>query len=206
MTDKLQPEAEIRAAFDAGKLETAASLTLQLYRHQLFSFIGSRLRNWSDTEEAFSIFAEDFWVGLPQFKWRCSMRTWCYTLAHHAAVRHATAPHQRPARNLRLSCPGIVSELVQDMRSATHPYQQTDVKDQFRALRDQLDDEDQVLLVLHLDRNLTFREIAITLLGDADSDDALVAREEVRLRKAFSRLRVECRRLAEAHGLLPSRS
>ncbi|MEY4577238.1 MAG: hypothetical protein RL701_1941 [Pseudomonadota bacterium] len=203
MSDHANDESEIRAAFAAGKLELAASGALRLYRHEILSFIGSRLHNRADAEETLSIFAENLWTGLPNFQWRCTLRTWCYTLAHNAVRRFATSAQRRPARNLRLSCPGVLSELVEQMRSATYPYQRTDVKDRFRALREQLDEEDQMLLVLRVDRNLSFREIALTCLGDVDSDDAVIAREEARLRKAFTRLRPELRRLAEAEGLLP---
>lgn len=205
MSDKSSREQAIHEIFDRGDIEAAATASLQLYRQEIFSFLHSRLRSASDAEEVFSMFGEDLIVGIPKFQWRCSLRSWCYTLAHHAATRYATAPQRHPARNLRLSSPGVATDLVDEKRSVTHAYQRTEVKDQFRELRKRLDDEGQLLLALHVDRGMSFREVAITLLGDADSDDAVLAREEARLRKAYSRLRSEFRRLAESEGLIPRR-
>ena len=205
MSDKTSREQAIRATIDQGDLEAAATSGLQLYRQEIFSFIHSRLRSSSDAEEVFAMFAEDLIVGLPKFQWRCSLRSWCYTLAHHAVIRYSSASHRRAARNLRLSSPGALSQVAEQARSLTKPYLRTEVKDQFRALRSQLDDADQLLLSLHVDRELNFREIAITLAGDADLDEPTLAREEVRLRKRYSRLRVQFRKLAEQSGLLPAK-
>jgi RNA polymerase sigma-70 factor (ECF subfamily) len=198
-------ERNIREAFDAGNLQAAASATLQAYSTEIFNFLAARLRSPSDAEEVFSMFAEDLWSGLPKFGWRCSMRTWAYTLARHAATRYAIAPQQRAANNVPLSWPGVVSELVASIRRTTHVYQQTDSKNRFRALRDQLDSEDQVLLMLRVDRNMAWRDLAITINGDPDMDEELLTREAARLRKSFERVKAELKRLAQEHGLLDTR-
>jgi RNA polymerase sigma-70 factor (ECF subfamily) len=195
-------EHDIRAAFDAGHLEAAASATLKAYGTEILSFLSARMRVPSDTQEVFSMFAEDMWVGLPQFAWRCSMRTWAYTLARNAATRYAITPHRRQANNVRLTCPGVLSELVERIHSTTPGYQKTAVKDRFRALREQLDPEDQTLLVLRIDRGLAWRDLAIAMSGDVNGDDESLGREAARLRKAFERVKAELRRRAEREGLL----
>jgi RNA polymerase sigma-70 factor (ECF subfamily) len=204
MSEQLPSEAEqrIRAAFDAGNLEASATAAVEAYGDQILSFIASRLNNERDAQEAFSMFAEDLWIGLPKFGWRCSMRTWCYALARNAATRYAKAPARRGARNVPLSRPGVLSNMVETIRSATRGYQQTAVKDRFRALREQLDPEDQMLLVLRVDRELSWQDLAMTMSGDVDMSEELKARESTRLRKAFERLKVQLRRLAERDGLL----
>ncbi|MET0390527.1 MAG: hypothetical protein ABW321_31435 [Polyangiales bacterium] len=203
MSDKSSREQAIHEIFDRGDIEAAATASLQLYRQEIFSFLHSRLRSASDAEEVFSMFGEDLIVGIPKFQWRCSLRSWCYTLAHHAVIRYSTSPHRKAGRNIRLSSPGVATDLIEQNRSMTKPYLRTEVKDKFRALRSELDDADQLLLNLHVDRGLSFREIGITLAGDANLDDTTLAREEVRLRKQYSRLRVQFRKLAEQNGLLP---
>lgn len=197
------PEQAIREAFDAGSLERAASAILSAYGHQILSFIASRLHSQSDAQEAFSVFAEDLWVGLPGFSWRCSARTWSYTLARNAAVRYASAPQRRRERNVPLSCPGSLSALVARFHSTTPHYQRTDIKAQFRSLRERLDPDDQMLLVLRVDRNLPWRDLALAMTGDVELDEATIARESARLRKAFERVKLELRRLAQEAGLLP---
>jgi len=113
------------------------------------------------------------------------------------------SPHRIGARNLSLSQLDGVSAVVQRLRSATDACQRTEVKDRFRLLREQLDDEDQTLLILHVDRGLSFRDLAIAMSGDTSLDAPAIDREAARLRKAFERLKGELRRLAKRDGLLP---
>lgn len=195
-------EQNVRVAFDRGDFEAAATLALERYGDEILSFLAVRLRSPSDAHEAFSSFAEDFWVGLPQFAWRSSLRTWAYMVARNAAARYVAAPDRRPARNLTLSAPGRISQIVEHARSATQLHQQTAVKDRMRALRERLDPDDQVLLVLRVDRGMAWRDLAITFSGDADLDEAALEREASRLRKAFERVKSELKQMARSEGLL----
>jgi len=204
--EQAEVEQAVRRACEQQDFETAATLTLETYTNEILSFLGARLRSQSDAQEAFSMFAEDLWSGLPKFGWRCSMRTWAYTLARNAANRYAVSPQNRAERNLTLSQPGRLSALVERVRSATHAYQRTEVKDRFRALRERLDADDQLLLILRIDRNMGWRDIAIASSGNADLDDDAIGRESARLRKSFERVKAELKRMAEEEGLLGSRS
>ena len=195
-------EQRIRTAFDAGDLQTAASAALRAYSAEIFNFLAARLRARSDAEDVYSMFAEDLWNGLPSFAWRCSMRTWMFTLARNAAARYASAPQRRMANNVRLSCPGVISELVEHIRCTTEVHQRTDAKDRFRALREKLDSEDQLLLVLRVDRNLAWRDLAMAMRGDTDLDEETLSREAARLRKAFERIKATLKRLVKEEGLL----
>jgi RNA polymerase sigma-70 factor (ECF subfamily) len=195
-------EQSVREAFDAGKFELAASLALEAYGAEILRFLMVRVRGWGDAQDVFSLFAEDLWVGLPKFSWRCRMRTWAYALARNAANRYATSPQQRFARKLKLSCPDALAQHVEQIQSTTRKYRQTAVKDRFRALREQLDSDDQLLLVLRIDRGLSWRDLAITVAGDPDLNDDALLREAARLRKAFERVKAEIKRLAQREGLL----
>lgn len=193
----------IRAAFDAGQMETAARVALETYGDEIASFLSARLRDSSDAGEVFSMFAEDLWTGFASFEWRCSVRTWFYTLARNAASRYAASPYARASRNLPLSQADSVSAVIERLRTATNVYQQTTVKDRFKLLREQLDLEDQTLLILRVDRGLSFRELAITMSGDLSLDEAALTKEAARLRKAFERIKTVLRELADKQGLLP---
>src|SRR5215472_11237357 len=96
-------EAEIKAACGVGDHERGVTLLLQMYAEELLSFLIARLGNRSHGEEAFSVLAEDLWVGLPKFEFRSSVRTWAYMIARHVAARYARAPARRRNRNLTLS-------------------------------------------------------------------------------------------------------
>lgn len=195
-------EPAIRTACEAKAFDRAAQLALEAYGKEILSFLYSRVRNPSNAQDAFSTFAEDIWTGLPGFGFRCSVRTWMYTVARNAAARVMASPEQRAARNLTLSNVSQISALVERLRTETDVFQRTDVKDRFAKLREQLSADDQMLLILRVDRGLSFRDLALAMNGDSELDDAAVVREAARLRKAFERVKVELRVLAERAGLL----
>lgn len=203
MSDRDRDEDDaIRRAFDAGDLELAATRALEVHGSEILSFLVARLRNMSEGQEAFSMFAEDLWRGLPTFGWRCSIRTWAYALARNAANRHVAVAQRRPERNLALSQHQSISQAVDRVRSATQIHQRSDVKDRVRALREQLEPDDQMLLLLRVDRDLSWRDTAIAMSGELDLDDAAIEREAAKLRKRFERVKTDLRRMAEEAGLL----
>jgi RNA polymerase sigma-70 factor (ECF subfamily) len=149
---------------------------------------------------------EDLWLGLPAFAWRSSARTWAYILARNAASRQARAPHRRQARNLTFERHVPISQLVADVRARTVAHRRTETKDRFRALRDRLEPEDQMLLILRVDRELSWQDLSHVMLGDDPSvTPQALAREASRLRKRFERIKTELRRMAVEEGLLEDR-
>jgi RNA polymerase sigma-70 factor (ECF subfamily) len=161
------------------------------------------MRARSDAEEAFSIFAEHLWKGLSKFEFRCSLRGWLYTLARNAANRYVSAPHHRRERHHTSPGDASVSAVIEQARSATEIHRRTSVKEKIRALRERLPLEDQTLLILHVDRGLPWRELAMIMHEDGESlDEAALTRESARLRKRFERVRDALREFAIEEGLL----
>lgn len=196
-------EQAVKDACSAQDFALATARAFEAYGPEILSFLIARLRSESDAEEAFSMFAEDLWKAMPAFAFRCSARGYLYTLARNAANRYALSPHKRAARNLPLSAHASVSALLDRSRSATQAHQRTDVKDRIRALRDQLDEDDQLLLILHIDRNLPWREVAMVMHEQGPQLEAeLLERECARLRKRFERVKGELKALAQKEGLL----
>ena len=196
-------EEVVRSAVRANELEVAATRALEAYGKEILSFLVARLRSRSDGEEAFSMFAEDFWNGLPGFGFRCSVRGWMYTVARNAANRHASSPQLRPARNLTISGKESLSQMIDRVRSATAVHLRTDVKAKVRALRERLDPEDQTLLILHVDRGLSWRELAMVMHEDGERlEGKALDREMARLRKRFERVKAELKELATKEGLI----
>jgi len=207
LSERAMREAGIRAACEAGDAESAVTLLLEMYADELLTFLIARLGDRSHAEEAFSMLAEDLWLGLPRFEFRSSVRTWSYTVARHAAARYARAPALRKERNLTLSKNVRLSQLVDSLRSRTEVYRRSEVKNEVRALRDQLEPDDQMLLILRVDRQMAWRDLAWVMSGSDDPsqpdlDDTTLAREAARLRKRFERVKGELRRLAKEAGLL----
>ena len=200
----------MRALCSEGEQTAATTLALQAYGQEIMSFMISRLGSESAADEAFSLFAEDLWAGLSAFRWQSSLRTWAYRLARHAGARHVRQPARRPERNLALSKIDAVSKVIEHVRTQTRQHMRTQVKSRMRELRAQLPQDDQTLLILHVDRELPFREVALILFFDDAQDLEAVgtqelARAEARLRKRYKSARARLRSLAEADGLIPAR-
>jgi RNA polymerase sigma-70 factor (ECF subfamily) len=197
-------EASIQAACARADFHAAASTALRAYGPEVLAFLQARLGSESSGEEVFSMFAEDAWRGLPAFAFRCTVRAWLYTVARNAANRFACAPHNRPDNNLSISERASLSKLIAHARSATEPHQLTDVKERMRSLRERLDIDDQTLLILHVDRGLSWRELALVMHDGGDRlEDEKLTREAARLRKRFERVKAELRAMAVEAGLLP---
>ncbi len=197
------PEQRVLAACQDQRFELATEHALHAYGGELYGFLQARLHASADADEVFSMVTEDLWRGLQGFAWRCSLRTWLYTLARSAISRYALAPQTRVRRH---ETPTQLEALVARTRSATNVYQQTAVKDRFRLLREQLDDDDQTLLILRVDRNLAWRDLAVAFSDDSELDEAALDREAARLRKAFERVKRTLREMARREGLLESDS
>lgn len=192
-------EQEIRRHHDAGDANAAVAAAIQAYGDEIYSFLAARLRNDAVASDVFSQAVEDLLRSGPAFQWRCSMRTWFYRLARSATVRYQRSPMNRADRREALS---HVSELVDRVRSRTQLHLRTEVKDTVRKLREQLDEDEQQLLLLRVDRGLEWSEIAEIV--DDDDDPEAIKRASARLRQQFQKLKTKLRELAVAEGLIGS--
>lgn len=197
--DFLKIEGAARACVDSGDLDGAVRQALAAYGEEVFSFLVARLKDDDVAAEVFAQTCEDLLVSLKTFQWRCSLRTWFYRVARSATSRYVRSPANQVARRVPLS---QVSELADQIRSRTLAHMRSEVKDGVRALRDQLDADEQQLLMLRVDRDLGWNEIA-EILDDEDDPDA-IAKAAARLRQQFQKLKTRLRELAIAEGLIES--
>jgi len=196
------PELPIRQAFEAGQLERAATVGLELYGRELLGFLIARVGEQRG-HEVFSDVLEDLWRGLPAFEWRSSLRTWLYTLARHALARHARGLRRR--RDAPLDTSSAFDAMVERVRSETAAHMQTAVKSRFRELRAQLPEDDQNLLILRVDRHMSWRDLAVVMCeGEAPTSREDLDRHAARMRQRFQQAKARLRALAEAEGLVPS--
>jgi RNA polymerase sigma-70 factor (ECF subfamily) len=198
-------EGRVRARHVDGDLEGAVTLALELYGAELYGFLHALARDEDVAAEAFSTFAEDLWKGMPKFRWESSLRTWSYALARNALHRVRRDPHRRAERNVPLSQLEATAAAV--VRSVTAPYLRTDVKDRFAQLREQLDPDDHALLILRIDRRMSWRDIARAMPGEAGGESGEPAesidRRAATLRKRFERAKAMLKELAQESGILP---
>jgi RNA polymerase sigma-70 factor (ECF subfamily) len=189
-------EARLTRALGERAYDRVATLAVEAYGAELHGFLLGTLGNPADAGDVFSQVMERFWRGLPRFAGRCSVRTWLYLLARHAEVDHRRSPWH----GARRTGDAQLDEIVDRVRSQTPPWQRTEVKDRWSAVRAALPPDDRALLVLRVDRDLAWADIARITLGDPEPDTAALDRESRRLRKRFQllkeRLRAEVRAAA----------
>lgn len=190
--DRSALESAIDRHLEAGDLEAAAAAVITGYGPEILSYLLAMTRDQTAADEVFSIAIEDLWSGLPGFRRESSMRTWLYRVTYNALQRYRKDPFQRRKQGLT----GHLSRVAQDVRSRTAPFLRTEVKDRVARLRDQLEPDEQTLLVLRIDRQMSWRSIG-AIMG---SDDAPLS--EATLAKRFQRLKAKLRGLAEEAGLL----
>src|SRR5689334_3994812 len=124
---------------------------------EIFGWMLATLGTEAEAADAFSLFSEDLWRSLARHQGRCSIRTWCYMIARHAVSR-AIELRLRGRTTPLSDVPA--SRLVAPLRDPTLRYLCTDVKQGVRALRERLELDDQTLLVLRVDKDLGWRDIA----------------------------------------------
>jgi len=199
---RTEREQVVRQLITDGRLQAAATDALNLYGAEIFGFLHAVARDDDLAAEAFSSFGEDLWKGLPAFRWEASLRTWSYALARNALHRLRRDPRRRARNNVPLSdASSAVARIADQVRTATLPYLRTEIKDQVRALRDALDPDDHALLVLRVDRKLSWKDIARAMPGDDEADGE---RRAATLRKRFERAKAMLRELAVQRGIIPS--
>ncbi|HEY5920603.1 MAG TPA: sigma-70 family RNA polymerase sigma factor [Kofleriaceae bacterium] len=191
-------EDAIRSAHERGDMQEAVRRGLDIYQVEVYSFLCARLRSEADAHEVFSQLTEDIVRGITKFAWRASFRTWLYTLARNAAVRFETARAQHAKRHDPIS---QVSDPIAVERSRTRPYLRTDVKDRFAALRESLSPEEQSLLVLRIDRDLSWDEVARIMYDGDEADDEELQRHTTNLRQRFRQLKIRLEEWAKSEGL-----
>jgi serine/threonine-protein kinase len=194
-------ESAIRRALDAGDLGTAVEAALMQFGPEILHYLVGHLGQPELADDAFSLFCERVWSSLSRFEWKCSFRTWAFVLARHAAadVRRSEGRQQRgrtPLTDSRLS------RLAEHVRTATLPLLKTEGRSAFKRLRDELSQEDKMLLVLRVDRGLAWDELARVFLDTASPDDAELRRESARLRKRFQLVKARLRERAKATGIV----
>jgi RNA polymerase sigma-70 factor (ECF subfamily) len=194
----VETEAHIRSACDSGDFAAATTAALRRYGQEVLGFLIGVYGDKSAADEAFSLFCERMWRGIGSFQWKSSMRTWLYAIARNALadVRQDKARYRRhhtPASH------ASIAEVAAEVRTKTLTSLRTEKRSAIAQLRDDLDEEDRALLVLRVDRDLNWREIA-EVLG-AEGDDEL-KREAARLRKRFQYVKDRLRGLARERGIV----
>jgi RNA polymerase sigma-70 factor (ECF subfamily) len=181
----------VRATLAAGDVDGAVTKILRGLGPELLGFMVALTRSSGTAGDAFSELSVDIWKGLPKFEWRSTLRTWAYVLARRAVARTLRGgPH---APHIPLSQASVVSKVAVEVRDASLASIER-MHDAFAHVRAQLDEDEQVILVLRVDRDMGWRDIA-RVLAEPEADEAEVDRVSATLRKRFERIKGRIREL-----------
>ena len=190
-------EARIGAHLEAGELARAATEALQGYGPEILGYLVSLLRDEFAASEVFADFSEDLWKGLAGFRRLSSFRTWAYKLAWNAAQMFWRDPFRRRVRRLATSEYSLLAERLRV--SSLRQHSLAEKVDRLAKLRESLQADEQTLLILRVDKGLSWKEVAQVLAESEDAPPDVGA-----LRKRFERLKERLLRLAEKEGLVES--
>lgn len=201
--DRESLERRIGAALATRDWNTVTSLVLRGFGPEVAAFLGSLHRDGS-ADEVFSLFAEAVWRAAPSFEGRSSARTWAYAIARRASSQYRRATRRRVTRFQPFPEIPELAELEERIRTATKTFLRTETRSQLVALREQLPTEDQVLLMLRVDRKLGWDDLALVLHDEEEEplSGTALKREAARLRKRFQLVKDKLRAWAKDAGLL----
>jgi RNA polymerase sigma-70 factor (ECF subfamily) len=199
LADRPDFERRVRALVHGGDVATAVQAVVDGYGSEIYGVICTMVRNEADAADVFSIFTENMWRGFPSFAWDSTLRTWAFTIARNAARRSFRQSRAAP-RDQELNAAAL--NVIQQVRTRTRTWQRTEAKDWFARTRENLPEDDQLLLVLRVDKGLEWDELARVFGGNPSADATLIKREAARLRKRFQLLKDKLAELARQEGII----
>jgi len=192
-------ETQLQVLHTQGNFEQVLSQALERYGQQLAGLQLKMLRHDAiAAEDAWSIFLEQAWRGLPGFAWRAQLRTWLFLLARNAVSRlHRGAHHKQHFTSLT---PALAQAA---QRTFTTAIGYDTAADHFMDYFDRLDLEDQWICALRIGCRLSWRDVAniVNDWGDATIDSDVERKECARIRNRFNRMQQRMRAWAQDEGL-----
>lgn len=173
-------DTSVKEALARGDRNHAVTLVLRTLDRELRAYLGAVLRDDDAAKELLATLGEQLLVSLPRFRGQSSVRTYVYGIAWNLVrtqQRRAARARRRAAHE------GTLDALpARQTRTPTPLYMRTTAKDRLRAARDSLTPEELNLIVLRVDRVMSWKEIGeVVGTGGTPTDTAI-------LRKRFERL------------------
>ena len=183
-------DGQVTAALARGDTDAAAAEIIRRLGPQILGYLTRVLGNADDAADAFSFFSERLWRSIRTFEGRSSVRVWSYRVAWTAALRVAGDTWRSRRERFPTSMASRVAAEVLSLGA-----QQAEAESaEMERLRGQLDAEERSLLVLRLDRRLSWREVAEIMSAEGRALD------EAAVRKRFERLKDKLGKLAKERG------
>jgi RNA polymerase sigma-70 factor (ECF subfamily) len=190
-------ERVIREKWERRDLAGAADAAIRGYGPEIYGFLVAFHRDDEDASEVWSRVTERLWAGLDRFGWHSSFRTWVYAIARNTSIRYRQEKKRRHEDPLP---EGSLADVALRIRSDTASWLRTSARDRFGALRDSLPEDDRMLLVLRVDKDLSWNELARVMHPEESEslDEEGLKREAARLRKRFQHVKERLLELKKA--------
>jgi RNA polymerase sigma-70 factor (ECF subfamily) len=184
-------EEKVSDLLSRGGVEGAVTLVLEACGPEVIGYLENALGDPDDARDVFQRAAEDLWNWLPGYRGG-SLRAATYKIAHHAAARFRREAWRRRRERMRTTMASRLAASITspESRLATKP------RDRLARLRASLDPDERTLLILRLDREMSWNEVAEILSSDGDPVDSRA------VRKRFERVKEKLGKLAKEQGLL----
>ena len=181
MDAKARADAEerIRELRAAGDDRGAATEAMRAFGPKILGYLRSILRDEADAGEAFSVWAEHLWRGIGAFRGDASFRTWAFKIAYNAALNVRNEAWRRLGRRFET---GEASRLADEIRTKTAVREERK-RTRLDDIRAKLTPEEQTLLTLRIDQQLSWDGIAEIVSVNGERVDSAA------LRKRFQRLK-----------------
>ncbi len=191
----------MRALCDGGDHAKATTEALRGYGPEVLGFLIATHRSEEEADEMFAEVAEGVWRNLPTFAWESTLRTWLYAIARNVSLSYRRNAGRRARRGERVG-ESRLDEVAAIVRTQTESFLKSAKRTRLEALRDELEPDDRMLLVLRVDRDLAWNDLAL-VMAKGELDSATVTKEAARLRKRFQILKERLRAAARKEGLVP---
>jgi RNA polymerase sigma-70 factor, ECF subfamily len=204
IADEVNEKVRIRALIAAGDVGAGVTGVLRLYGAEIYGFVVALLEDDAASHEVYARVVVQVTTRLSSCPERFGLRTWLYLLARRELAGHrarASSPPERPEETSVLT-PVLVPPLQE-----SSPFRQTSFCGTISMFRKHLTPDEQEVLILRVDRRLSWTAIALTGLGEHanKSSTSELAEERRRVRRKFVEVRQKLTRIAASHGILPGR-
>src|SRR5262249_34315957 len=150
-------EGELSRLCDEQRWHDAITQLIRGYGPELLGVLVAIHHDESAAGEVFAQLCESLWKGLSRFERRSTFRTWAYAAAHNASMSWLRDEGVAPRRH---ASDEALAEVEARVRTQTFTYLRSQARTRLEELRAQLPREDQLLLILRVDKELEWAELA----------------------------------------------
>jgi len=193
-------ERRIRRHHERSELKEAATAAIEGFGPEILGFLVAVVRDKALAGEVFAQFCEELWSRLAAFHWKASFRPWLYGLAWMAWQRLRREPHFR--KTISLPEEPEITAAEERVRTVELARSESALDEGVARLRQSLDPEDQALLILRIDRRMSWEEIATVMISSEEARDvAALGRKAAFVQKRFSLVTANLKQLAREKQL-----